>query len=62
MLNDKTGDLLEYRHLLRHPKYRDIWSKLFVTKICWLATTTEMIAFMSKDMIPHNRRKDIMYS
>jgi hypothetical protein len=24
VLNDKTGDLLEYRHLLRHPKYRDV--------------------------------------
>ncbi len=24
VLDDKTGDLLEYRHLLRHPKYRDI--------------------------------------
>jgi hypothetical protein len=30
-------------------------------EICQLATTTETIAFMSKDMIPHNRSKDIMY-
>jgi hypothetical protein len=52
VLDDKTGDLLEYRHLLRHPKYMDVWSKLFGTEICWLATTTEMTAFMSKDMIP----------
>jgi hypothetical protein len=61
VLDDKTGDLLEYRHLIRHPKYRDTWSKLFGTEIHWLATTTETIAFMSKDMIPHNRCKDIMY-
>ncbi len=61
VLNNKTGDLLEYRHLLRHPKCRDLWSKSFGTDICWLATTTETIAFMSKYMIPHNRRKDIMY-
>jgi hypothetical protein len=61
VLDDETGDLLEYRHLLRHPKYRDVWSKLFGMEICWLATTTETIAFMSKDMIPHNRRKDITY-
>jgi hypothetical protein len=61
VLDDKTGDLLEYHHLLRHPKYRDVWSKSFGTEICRLATTTETIAFMSKDMIPHNRRKDITY-
>jgi hypothetical protein len=61
VLNDETGDLLEYRHILRHPKYRDIWSKLFGMEICRLATTTETIAFMSKDMIPHNRCKDITY-
>ncbi len=61
VLNDKTGDLLEYHHLLRHPKYRDVWSKLLGTEICWLSTITETIAFMAKDMIPHNRRKDIMY-
>ncbi len=61
VLDDKTGDLLEYHHLLKHPKYRDVWSKLFGIKIRWLATTTEAIAFMSKDMIPHNRRKDITY-
>ncbi len=29
VLDDKTGNLLEYRHLLKHPKYKDIWSKLF---------------------------------
>jgi hypothetical protein len=26
VLDDKTGDLLEYRHLLKHPKYKDVWS------------------------------------
>jgi hypothetical protein len=33
VLDDKTGNLLEYRHLLKHPKYKDIWSKLFGTDI-----------------------------
>ncbi len=61
VLDDETGDLLEYRHLLRHPKYRDVWSKSFGAEIHRLATTTEMIGFMSKDMIPHNRHKDITY-
>jgi len=58
VLNDKTGNLLEYHHLLKHPKYKDIWSKSFETGIRRIATTTKTIAFMSKDM---NRRKDITY-
>jgi hypothetical protein len=27
VLDNETGDLLEYQHLLKHPKYKDIWSK-----------------------------------
>jgi hypothetical protein len=27
VLDNKTGDLLEYCHLLKHSKYKDIWSK-----------------------------------
>ena len=61
VLDEETGNLLEYRHLLKHPKYKDIWSKSFGTEIRRLATTTETIAFMSKEMIPQNRRKDITY-
>ena len=33
VLDEETGNLLEYRHLLKHPKYKDIWSKSFGTKI-----------------------------
>jgi hypothetical protein len=61
VLDEETGDLLEYRHLLKNPKYRDIWSKSFGTEIRRLATTTETIVFMSKSMIPQNRRNDITY-
>jgi hypothetical protein len=32
-LDDETGDLLEYFHLLKHPKYKDVWSKSFGKKI-----------------------------
>jgi hypothetical protein len=27
VLDDNTGDLLEYRHLIKHPKYKDTWSQ-----------------------------------
>ena len=33
VLDEETGELLEYRHLLKNPKYRDIWSKSFGTEI-----------------------------
>jgi hypothetical protein len=33
VLDDKTGNLLEYHHLLKHLKYKDIWSKSFRTEI-----------------------------
>ncbi len=61
ILDDETGDLLEYRHLIKHPKYRDIWSKSFSTEMRRLVTTTETIVFKRKDEIPQERRKDITY-
>ena len=61
VLEDETGDLLEYRHLLKHPKYKDIWSKSFGKEICCLTTTTKTIAFMAKQQISQARRKDITY-
>jgi hypothetical protein len=48
VLNDKTGDLLEYRHLLKHPKYKDVWSQSFGKEIRRLATIMETIAFVTK--------------
>ncbi len=55
VLDDKTGDLLKYRHLMKHPKYRDVWTKSFGTEIRRLATTTETIFFIKKDEIPQER-------
>jgi hypothetical protein len=52
ILDDKTGDLLEYHHSLKHPKHKDIWSKSFGTEIHHLVTTTETIFFNRKDKIP----------
>jgi hypothetical protein len=61
VLEDETGDLLEYRHLLKCPKHKDVWSNSFGKEIRRLATTTETIAFMAKQQIPQARRKDITY-
>jgi hypothetical protein len=59
VLDDETGNLLEYRHLMKHPKYKDTWLKSFGTEIHRLVTTTETIFFKRKDEIPHDQRKDI---
>jgi hypothetical protein len=28
-LNDETGELMEYRHLVSNPKYRDTWKNAY---------------------------------
>ncbi len=33
ILDDETGDLLEYRHLLKNPKFKDVWSQSFSKEI-----------------------------
>jgi len=45
VLDDETGDLLKYRHLMKHPKYKDTWLKSFGMEIRRLVTTTETIFF-----------------
>jgi hypothetical protein len=62
VLDNKTGDLLEYRHLMKHPKYEDMWTKSFGTEIRRLATTTETIFFIKKGNIPEERKKDETYA
>ena len=61
ILDEETGKLLEYRHLMKHPKYKDVWMKSFGTKIRRLVTTTKTIFFRKKSEIPAERRKDITY-
>jgi hypothetical protein len=61
VLDNETGDLLEYRQLIKNPKYKEVWSKSFAKEIRRLADTTKTIAFVSKQQIPQGRRKDITY-
>ena len=61
VLDDDTGDLLEYRQLIKNPKYKGVWSRLFAKEIRRLADTTKTIAFVTKHQIPHWRQKEITY-
>jgi hypothetical protein len=46
---------------LKHPKYKDVWSKSFGKEIQCLTTTTKTIAFVAKQDIPQARCRNITY-
>jgi hypothetical protein len=62
VLDGKTGNLVEYRHLMKHPKYKDVWTKSFQTEIRRLPTTTKTIFFVWKEDLPCNRKGDETYA
>ena len=69
VLDGETGELLEYRHLIQCPKYREAWSTSFGNEIGWLAQGmpgrvegTNTIFFIPKASVPVDRWKDITYS
>ena len=53
ILGKETGNFLE-RHLLMHPKYKDVWSQSFRKDIRWKTT-----AFLTKQQIPPMQRHHI---
>jgi hypothetical protein len=58
----KLGNLLKYRHLMKDPKYKDIWTKSFGTEIPLLTKTTETIFLIRKEDIPSDRMGDETYA
>jgi hypothetical protein len=69
VMDVEAGDMMEYRHLLKNPKYRDTWSKAFGKEIGRLAQGqdgvvegTDAIEFIAKEQVPPDRRKDITYA
>jgi hypothetical protein len=68
VLDKDTGELLEMRHLLAHPKYKDVWGKSYTTELGHLAQGipgvsegTNTIVFITCDDIPFDRLKDVTY-
>eukprot|EP00804_Cyclotella_cryptica_P001028 CCRYP_008343-RA/>CCRYP_008343-RA protein AED:0.62 eAED:0.41 QI:0/0/0/1/0/0/2/0/182 len=68
ILDQETGQLLEYRQLLRHPKYLDIWNRAGANEFGRLAQGiggrikgTNTIQFIQKHAIPIARLKDVTY-
>ena len=69
VLDSKTGELMEYRHLLKKPDYVDVWSKAGGKEIGRLAQGlpgvvegTNTMFFKAYEEIPQDRRKDVTYA
>jgi hypothetical protein len=56
VLDNKTGDLLKYCHLMKHPKYEKVWKKSFGTELRRLATMMKPY-FSSRKMKYHENAR-----
>lgn len=69
VLDKETGEMLEYRHLLRNPKFRPTWSHSAANEFGRLAQGvgtripkgTNTIFFIRKEDVPPDRLKDTTY-
>ena len=67
VIDEDTGEALEYRDLTEKEKYRDIWSTSLANQLGRLAQNingvkgTNTIFFIPKSEIPKDRLKDITY-
>eukprot|EP00804_Cyclotella_cryptica_P009655 CCRYP_011199-RA/>CCRYP_011199-RA protein AED:0.40 eAED:0.40 QI:0/-1/0/1/-1/1/1/0/244 len=68
VLNDETGELMEYRHLVANPKYCDTWKNAYGKELGRLAQGlpgiikgTNTIVFIQRTHIPQERWKDVTY-
>ena len=66
---EETNTYLKYRQLIRHPKYKEIWSKSSANEFGRLANglkdgqvkPTNTIQFIRKEDVPADRMKDVTY-
>ena len=68
VLDQETGQLLEYRALLKHPRFKDVWNRSAADEFGRLAQGigdrikgTDTIRFIHKHRIPQDRWKDVTY-
>ena len=67
IIDSDTGKSLEYRDLIKHDKYRDIWEKSYANELGRLAQGirdipgTNTIIFIRRSDIPKDRLKDVTY-
>eukprot|EP00804_Cyclotella_cryptica_P006740 CCRYP_015699-RA/>CCRYP_015699-RA protein AED:0.48 eAED:0.59 QI:0/0/0/0.33/0/0.66/3/0/297 len=68
ILDTDTGELLEYQHLIKNPKYRTIWKNAYGKELGHLAQGipstvqgTNTIVFIAPNQIPPTCQKDVTY-
>ena len=68
VLNEDTGELMEYRALMRNPKYQTLYAQSYAKELGRLAqgipgmvTGTNTIFFINKSKVPAVRWRDITY-
>ena len=68
VLNEDTGEIMEYQHLIGNPKYREIWGQAYGNEVGRLAQGmegrvkgTNTIFSNSKEDLPAERWKDVTY-
>jgi hypothetical protein len=69
VLDKTTGHLMELRHLLVNPKYKELWGKSYTKELRHLtqgmprvSKGTNTIVFICHEDIPHNPKRDVMYA
>ncbi len=68
VLDQETGELLEYRRLLKHPRFKEVWNRSAADEFGKLAQGiggrikgTNTMQFVHKKDIPIDRLKDVTY-
>eukprot|EP00804_Cyclotella_cryptica_P025455 CCRYP_017202-RA/>CCRYP_017202-RA protein AED:0.33 eAED:0.21 QI:0/0/0/1/1/1/3/0/788 len=67
VLNEESGKILEYRQLVKHPKYKEVWTKSYANELGRLTQGirdipgTNTMFFIHKHEIPTDRLKDITF-
>ena len=68
VLDENTGELLEYQHLMHNPKYRELWDRSYGNELGCLAQGmpgrvegTNTIFFVSKEAMPTAQWRDVTY-
>ena len=68
VIDGETSELLEYRHLIKRPKYKEEWGTSFANEIGRLcqgidgrAVGTDIMCFIDKSKVPRDRVKDVTY-
>ena len=69
VLDKSTGQLMEMRHLLINPKYKELWGKLYTKELARLAQGipgvskgTNTIIFIKRNEIPADRHCNTTYT